>query len=113
VRDRLLRDRTAEEVLASYALWLRRGWDAVHGAKRPRITLYSGRHIFAGRLKKSGVDRRTLAAALGQISVRSSKVYGRAQHSKGLQTGIVVPDILRNTVRGMDSAPDFGRFSPG
>ena len=119
VRDRLLRDKTAEEVLASYALWLRRGWDAVHGAKRPRITLYSGRHIFAGRLKKSGVDRRTLAAALGQISVRSSKVYGRAQHSKGLhpakglQTGIVVPDILRNTVRGMDSASDPGRFSPG
>jgi integrase len=100
LRDRVLwKGLTAQEVLAGYAQWLRRGWDAVHGSVRPRITLYSARHIFAGRLKKAGVDRRTLAAAMGQISTKSSKVYGRTHHAGAVKPGVVVPALLVDTVR--------------
>ena len=106
LRDSLLQDldparegRGAEDVLKGYAQWLRRGWDAVHGAVRPRMTLYSARHVFAGRMKKAGVDRRTLAAAMGQISTKSGKVYGRAAHAGSVRPGVVVPESLVNTVR--------------
>ncbi|MBU2755212.1 hypothetical protein HFU84_10800 [Acidithiobacillus sp. CV18-2] len=91
---------TAEAVLACFAQWLRRGWDAVHGRKRPRITLYTARHVFAGRLKAKGMDRWRIAAAMGQMSEKSSKVYGRAQHSggglqpaRGLQPAVVNPVV--------------------
>jgi hypothetical protein len=63
------------------------------------MTLYSARHVFAGRMKKAGVDRRTLAAAMGQISTKSSKVYGRAHHAGTVKPGVVVPEVLVNTVR--------------
>jgi hypothetical protein len=96
-------------VLAEYARWLRRGWDAVHGAKRPRITLYSARHIFAGRMKKAGVGRRELAAAMGQISTKSSKVYGRTLHAGGVRPGVVIPAVLVESVRqpapGLSGSP--------
>ncbi|MBN6739008.1 hypothetical protein JKG47_00320 [Acidithiobacillus sp. MC6.1] len=82
---------TAEAVLSCFAQWLRRGWDAVHGGKRPRITLYTARHVFAGRLKAMGVDRWRIAAAMGQLSEKSSKVYGRAQHSGGLRPAGLQP----------------------
>ncbi|WP_414041603.1 hypothetical protein ACJU26_05960 [Acidithiobacillus sp. M4-SHS-6] len=100
LRDRLLYEGyVAEDVLKNYAQWLRRGWDAVHGSVRPRMTLYSARHVFAGRMKKAGVDRRTLAAAMGQISTKSSKVYGRTLHAGAVKPGVVVPDLLVETVR--------------
>ena len=117
LRDRLVGEgRSSLEVLASYAQWLRRAWDAVHGTVRPRMTLYSARHVFAGRMKKAGVDRRTLAAAMGQISTKSAKVYGRALHAGTVRPGVVVPEVLVNTVRtpGMglaDGSPADG--SPG
>lgn len=109
LRDRLAwgRQDGVEAILAEYARWLRRAWDAVHGAKRPRITLYSARHIFAGRMKKAGVGRRELAAAMGQISTKSSKVYGRALHAGTVRPGVVVPQVLVDTVRspGTNTAP--------
>ena len=111
LRDDLLREgRNAQDVLKGYAQWLRRGWDAVHGAVRPRITLYSARHVFAGRMKKAGVDRRTLAAAMGQISTKSGKVYGRAAHAGTVKPGVVVPILLVDTVRspGMGLRPAKG-----
>ena len=63
------------------------------------MTLYSARHVFAGRMKKAGVDRRTLAAAMGQISTKSAKVYGRALHAGTVRPGVVVPILLVETVR--------------
>ena len=100
LRDRLAwRPDGVAGVLAEYARWLRRGWDAVHGAKRPRMTLYSARHVFAGRLKKAGVGRRELAAAMGQISTKSSKVYGRTLHAGGVRPGVVIPAVLVESVR--------------
>ena len=115
LRDRLAWERQdgVEGVLAEYARWLRRGWDAVHGSKRPRITLYSARHVFAGRMKKAGVDRRTLAAAMGQISTKSSKVYGRAMHAGTVKPGVVVPVMLVDTVRSPRSGSRPVPVSPG
>lgn len=114
LRDRLAGEgRVAEEVLKGYAQWLRRAWDAVHGTVRPRITLYSARHVFAGRMKKAGVDRRTLAAAMGQISTKSGKVYGRALHAGAVKPGVVVPAILVDTVRSPRSGSRPVPVSPG
>ena len=116
LRDRLLLEGcVAEDMLKSYAQWLRRAWDAVHGSVRPRMTLYSARHVFAGRMKKAGVDRRTLAAAMGQISTKSSKVYGRAHHAGTVRPGVVVPEALVNTVRTPGVGPGGASFpvSPG
>ena len=112
LRDRLVgKGRSSPEVLASYAQWLRRAWDAVHGTVRPRMTLYSARHVFAGRMKKAGVDRRTLAAAMGQISTKSGKVYGRALHAGTVKPGVVVPEVLVNTVRTPGISPGGTSFS--
>ena len=110
LRDRLAwRQDGVSGVLTEYARWLRRGWDAVHGSKRPRITLYSARHVFAGRMKKAGVGRRELAAAMGQISTESSKVYGRTLHAGAVRPGVVVPQVLVESVR----SPSAGGLSPG
>ena len=114
LRDRLVGEgRSSPDVLASYAQWLRRAWDAVHGAVRPRMTLYSARHVFAGRMKKAGVDRRTLAAAMGQISTKSGKVYGRALHAGTVKPGVVVPEVLVNTVRTPGMGLAAGRLAGG
>ncbi|MEB8536953.1 hypothetical protein [Acidithiobacillus ferriphilus] len=114
LRDRLVGEgRSSPEVLASYAQWLRRAWDAVHGSLRPRMTLYSARHVFAGRMKKAGVDRRTLAAAMGQISTKSGKVYGRALHAGTVKPGVVVPIMLVETVRSPRSGSRPCGWQPG
>lgn len=52
---------------ATKQLWPRR---------KHKITLYSYRHLMGSALKKSGIDRREIAAIMGHQSVDSVDVYG-------------------------------------
>jgi len=56
---------------------------AAKRAGMPHVTPYSLRHWFASEAKSSGVDRATLAAAMGHLVDRTQQNYGQSRYGAG------------------------------
>jgi len=70
--------------------------DRIRPMIRGKVSAYSLRHQFASNLKAAGLDRITIAKAMGHISTKSQSRYGSGKQGQGGKACLVATDAAKD-----------------